>query len=261
MDARLEQLTHREVWQCHWKTLLFRFWPDARDIALSGHRTEKRQLASRPPCACGMAGVIGTRLDGCKRLGSKRPMTANFRPGSPVPPRDPRPPAQWIGAVALLGLGDQDLIPLWFGETTRHPRLHPGRGQEGARRRPDLLHQCAGHPPLARGASANSTGVRSAPRSDSIGSPCPGAAMLAVVTGAPIGRRDRRQHRRGVAGVAQYFPGREHLRRRGRFARLDEDWNASAPRWTLDLEKLFAACDARTRAIFIASPGNPTGWI
>ena len=31
--------------------------------------------------------------------------------------------------------------------------------------------------------------------------------------------------------------------------------------WHLDLERLFAACDARTKAIYLASPGNPTGWI
>ena len=31
--------------------------------------------------------------------------------------------------------------------------------------------------------------------------------------------------------------------------------------WSLDLDKLFAACDARTRAILINSPGNPTGWM
>jgi aspartate aminotransferase len=41
--------------------------------------------------------------------------------------------------------------------------------------------------------------------------------------------------------------------------RLDEDW--SAGRWHLDMDKLFAACDARTKAMFIASPGNPTGWM
>ena len=29
----------------------------------------------------------------------------------------------------------------------------------------------------------------------------------------------------------------------------------------LDLERLFDACDARTRAIFVVSPSNPTGWI
>lgn len=30
--------------------------------------------------------------------------------------------------------------------------------------------------------------------------------------------------------------------------------------WTLDLDKLFAACGPKTRAIFINSPSNPTGW-
>jgi aspartate/methionine/tyrosine aminotransferase len=31
--------------------------------------------------------------------------------------------------------------------------------------------------------------------------------------------------------------------------------------WHLDLERLFAACDARTRGIFVNSPSNPTGWV
>ncbi len=30
--------------------------------------------------------------------------------------------------------------------------------------------------------------------------------------------------------------------------------------WTLDLQKIFDAVDGRTRAIFVNSPGNPTGW-
>jgi aspartate/methionine/tyrosine aminotransferase len=30
--------------------------------------------------------------------------------------------------------------------------------------------------------------------------------------------------------------------------------------WRLDLDKLFARCDARTRAIFLSTPSNPTGW-
>lgn len=31
--------------------------------------------------------------------------------------------------------------------------------------------------------------------------------------------------------------------------------------WTLDLDSVFAACDARTKIIYLASPGNPTGFI
>ncbi len=31
--------------------------------------------------------------------------------------------------------------------------------------------------------------------------------------------------------------------------------------WALDLDALFAAVDGRTRVIYLATPGNPTGWI
>jgi len=31
--------------------------------------------------------------------------------------------------------------------------------------------------------------------------------------------------------------------------------------WSLDLDRLMAACDSRTRAIFVNSPNNPTGWM
>ncbi len=31
--------------------------------------------------------------------------------------------------------------------------------------------------------------------------------------------------------------------------------------WRLALDDVFAACDARTRVIYLASPGNPTGWM
>jgi aspartate/methionine/tyrosine aminotransferase len=31
--------------------------------------------------------------------------------------------------------------------------------------------------------------------------------------------------------------------------------------WRLDLDELFAACDERTRVIFLNSPNNPTGWM
>ena len=31
--------------------------------------------------------------------------------------------------------------------------------------------------------------------------------------------------------------------------------------WRLDLDAVFAACDGHTRLIYLASPGNPTGWM
>ncbi len=37
------------------------------------------------------------------------------------------------------------------------------------------------------------------------------------------------------------------------------DWNPSG--WSLDLQKLFDASTPRTRAIYLNSPSNPTGWV
>ena len=31
--------------------------------------------------------------------------------------------------------------------------------------------------------------------------------------------------------------------------------------WSLDMDKVFEACDANTKVIYLASPGNPTGWM
>ncbi|MBO6861034.1 MAG: pyridoxal phosphate-dependent aminotransferase [Alphaproteobacteria bacterium] len=42
-----------------------------------------------------------------------------------------------------------------------------------------------------------------------------------------------------------------------RYAVLDND---EARGWHLDLEKVFAQCNERTRAIFVNTPNNPTGW-
>ena len=45
-------------------------------------------------------------------------------------------------------------------------------------------------------------------------------------------------------------------------ARVREVAMAHGPEgWQLDLDAVFTACDARTRLIYIASPGNPTGWM
>ena len=36
---------------------------------------------------------------------------------------------------------------------------------------------------------------------------------------------------------------------------------AEADGWSLSLQSVFDACDERTRVIYLASPGNPTGWM
>ncbi len=53
------------------------------------------------------------------------------------------------------------------------------------------------------------------------------------------------------------FATAESLGGEVRMVALDNDGAG----WRLDLDKLFAAVDSRTRVIYAATPGNPTGWI
>ena len=91
--------------------------------------------------------------------------------------------------------------------------------------------------------------------------PLPGAATLAVVTALQI-LCDTGDNVVIVSPIwPSIFQAAQMVGAEVRFARLDDDWRSATPRWSLDLGKIFSQCDARTKAIFINSPGNPTGWI
>jgi aspartate/methionine/tyrosine aminotransferase len=165
-----------------------------------------------------------------------------------------------IGKVAMLGLGDPSVIPLWFGESDL---VTPGFIRDAAKRALDegrtFYTTSRGIMPLREGIRAfHARTVQKDVSLERI--TVPGAAMLAVVTALQcvIETGDN------VVCVSPVWPNIfQAAKMTGaeiKFARLDEEWNVSPPRWRLDLDKLFATCDARTKAIFIASPGNPTGW-
>jgi aspartate/methionine/tyrosine aminotransferase len=164
-----------------------------------------------------------------------------------------------IGRVSALALGEPDLLPLWFGETDLKT---PDFICEAAKRALDEGRTFYTH---ARGITPLREAIRDFHRRtldadialDRI--TIPGAAMLAVVTALQcvVETGDN------VVAVSPVWPNifqaAQITGATVKFCRLTEDW--SAARWRLDLETLFATCDARTKAIFIASPGNPTGWI
>ncbi|MEI9993315.1 MAG: aminotransferase class I/II-fold pyridoxal phosphate-dependent enzyme [Rhizomicrobium sp.] len=166
-----------------------------------------------------------------------------------------------IGLVAMMGLGEPDLIPLWFGETDL---VTPAFIRDAAKQALDdgktFYTQSRGIPALRdaiRAFHQRIIGVDVAPERISM----PGAATLAVVTALQI----LVEKGDNVVVVSPIWPSifqaAQMVGAQTRFARLDDDWRASPPKWSLDLEKIFSQCDARTKAIFIASPGNPTGWI
>lgn len=166
-----------------------------------------------------------------------------------------------IGLVAMLGLGEPDLIPLWFGESDL---VTPSFIRDAAKQALDdgktFYTQSRGMPVLReaiRDFHRRTTGADVALERISM----PGAATLAVVTALQI-LCDTGDNVVIVSPIwPSIFQAAQMVGAETRFARLDDDWRASPARWTLDLEKIFSQCDARTKAIFIASPGNPTGWV
>jgi len=181
--------------------------------------------------------------------------------------RDPISPsiealqANGIGLVAGMALGEPDLIPLCFGESDL---VTPAFIRDAAKKALDdgktFYSGSRGIMPLrlaVKDYHKRTTGVDVDVERISL----PGAATLAVVTALQI-LCDTGDNVVIVSPIwPSIFQAAQMVGAEVRFARLDDDWRSSTPRWSLDLEKIFSQCDARTKAIFINSPGNPTGWI
>jgi len=166
-----------------------------------------------------------------------------------------------IAGVAVNALGAPDLIPLWFGETDL---VTPAFIRDAAKRALDEGKTFYTH---SRGIAPLREAIRDFHRRvvgvdvgmDRI--TIPGAAMMAVTSALQcvVETGDN------VVCVSPVWPNifqaAEICGAEIRFTRLEEDWHSAKPCWRLDLDKLIDTCDTRTKAIFIASPGNPTGWI
>jgi aspartate/methionine/tyrosine aminotransferase len=186
-------------------------------------------------------------------------MDQKIRRPSPIRPSILTLPPNGIAEVSRLGLGDPGIIPLWFGESDL---VTPAFIRDAAKKALDdgktFYVQARGITPLREEIQAfhrRTTDVEIPLERITV----PGAAMMAVICALQcvVETSDN------VVCVSPVWPNifqaAQICGAEVRHARLDEDWGHA--RWSLDLEKLFAACDGRTKAIFISSPGNPTGWI
>lgn len=169
--------------------------------------------------------------------------------------------ANGIGQVAMMGLGEPDLIPLWFGESDL---VTPAFIRDAAKQALDdgktFYSSSRGITPLReaiRDFHQRTLGVDVGLERISM----PGAATLAVVTALQM----LAQPGDNVVVVSPIWPSifqaAQMVGADVRFARLDDNWRSSPAAWHMDLEKSFSQCDDRTKAIFVASPGNPTGWV
>ncbi|HEX4078210.1 MAG TPA: aminotransferase class I/II-fold pyridoxal phosphate-dependent enzyme [Rhizomicrobium sp.] len=166
-----------------------------------------------------------------------------------------------IALVSGTALHDPDVIALWFGESDL---VTPVFIRDAAKRALDegrtFYTNARGITPLReaiRAFHARVAGADVALERITV----PGSAMLAVIAALQclIETGDN------IVAVSPVWPNifqaAEICGAEVKFARLVDDWLASPPSWRLDFESVVAACDARTKAIFVASPGNPTGWV
>ena len=180
---------------------------------------------------------------------------------SPIRPamRDLQP--NGIALVSGVALGEPDVIALWFGESDL---VTPPFIREAAKKALDdgrtFYTNARGIAPLREAIRAfhhRTTGADVALERITV----PGSAMLAVI----VALQTVIETGDNIVCLAPVWPNifqaAEICGAEVKFALLDDDWRASPAHWRLDLDKLFDACDARTKAIFIASPGNPTGWV
>jgi aspartate aminotransferase len=166
-------------------------------------------------------------------------------------------PASKIREVADAGMGRTDLIPLWFGEPDVPTPAFICAAASQALEAGDTYYQPNAGIPELRSALAGYMnrlyGGQLGPENVIVSASAMNALMLVmqalvdpddvVVTTTPAWPN--------LPAVPAILSGRI------RSVPLTPG-NAG---WRLDLDRLFDACDRRTRVIFLNSPNNPTGWM
>src|SRR5947209_9172998 len=167
-------------------------------------------------------------------------------------------PASRIGEVSALGFGDPAVIPLWYGEGALPALAFIGDAATAALQAGHTFYTYkAGLPELRRTIAEYLTGLHGRPvAAERILVTSSGMSALMLTAQALIDEGDN------LVIVAPVWPNIAAavsiLGGEPRLVSLDPLPDGG---WRLDPERVFAACDAHTRGIFINSPSNPTGWV
>ena len=164
-------------------------------------------------------------------------------------------PLENISSLAGGRFGDTSIIPLWFGEGDVPAPAFIGEAMAKAIADGHVFYTHQNGIPELRGALADYlTGLGQrpvAPERITVTFSGMNAIMLAIQLSSEVGDN--------VIAVDPVWPNAGGMARlvgaEVRSVRMDHGQGG----WTLDPQKVADAMDARTRAVFFASPGNPTG--
>lgn len=187
-----------------------------------------------------------------------QPSIVGPRKIAPVRPEILAIETQQIMQVSTLAMDDPEVIALWYGESdVTTPDFICDAATAALKRGQTFYTHKWGIPPLrAALAEYGSTlyGVDIAAERITVTSSGMTGIMMLMQT--LVGAGDN------ILLIDPIWPngGSSAEVMGGEVRRVSLDANTQGD-WHLDLEKLFAAADDRTRLIFINSPGNPTGWM
>ena len=196
------------------------------------------------------------RARGCEALHSVKAPGA--RPLSPIRPEIESLELSGIGKIAAGALDDPEVIPLWFGESDI---VTPAFIREAAKRALDegktFYNYTRGHKPLRDALKTyHRPHLRARPR--------PGPDQRLGLDHADG------DDRRPVPGPRRATRWCWSAPTGPTSARWSRSWAAGRSRCgctrgpaagTLDLDAVRAAVGPRTRAVYVNSPSNPTGWV
>ena len=166
-------------------------------------------------------------------------------------------PPHLIGEVARLGIGKKDIIPLWYGESDLPTPGFIAEAAYAAMQRGETFYtHKLGLPELREALAAYLSGLYAKPiPADRVTVTTSGmnAIMLALMAILDAGD--------DMVLVDPVWPNCEQSALAMGASVTRVSLQQANGVWQLDTQELLEACSERTRAIFINSPGNPTGWM
>jgi aspartate/methionine/tyrosine aminotransferase len=160
-----------------------------------------------------------------------------------------------IREVANAAMGRADLLAFWFGEPDEvTPDFIRKAAVDSINAGETFYSQNLGLPELREALAAYLSHLHGRTHAGQVAVTSSGLSALQLATQALVGPGDR------VVEVTPLWPNLVEIPKilGARVECLPLDFSPSG--WTLDLDRLLSALTPDTRAVFINSPNNPTGW-
>lgn len=163
--------------------------------------------------------------------------------------------ASRIREVANAGMGREDVVAFWFGEPDQvTPSFIRQVGIDALHAGDTFYTQNLGIPELRDSVAAYVSKLHRKSSPDSIAITNSGMSALMLSTQALVGHGDR------VVIVTPVWPNLVEIPKILGADAITCPLDFSVNGWTLDLDRFLAELTPKTRAVYINSPNNPTGW-